>query len=377
MTPEKQTEGRRILDSEPETTLAQLASRLGVPQSDAYRTFAADFRGRKRGPKGSGSTEIDFTVPPVAAASITDAAAAFAAALANAGTLNEPAVRALVAEITAPLSARVDALSVRPVYSITLSESGTAVELPDELYHEQFPQMLQTLRALGILWLCGPAGSGKTHSAGQLAVAMSKALDRPMPYLAISCSGGLSESTFTGRRLLDGSYLTPEFLNVYENGGVVLWDEIDRADPNAMIVINAALSNGHLSTPQRPGSAMATRHKDFYAIFATNTWGNGPDGQYLAAEGMDAATRDRAACAKFEIGYSDAIETAILGSKKSLLAKFRDVRAKAAEHKLRRVVSTRAMEQAARLAAAGMDDLTILAQFARDWSAPERAKVGL
>jgi cobaltochelatase CobS len=179
---------------------------------------------------------------------------------------------------------------------------------------------------------------------------------------------------FTGRRDINGTYVEPPFLRLYETGGIVLLDEFDAADPNVALVINSALANCHLSVPLRAEKPVADRHPDFAAIIATNTWGLGPDGTYTGREGLDASTRDRAAVAKIRIGYSESVEASYLPKSDKLGAALRKVRENVEAQKIRRVVSTRAFEQAARLRAAGMSDRAILNRFLLDWTDAERAK---
>lgn len=247
-----------------------------------------------------------------------------------------------------------------------------------------FEKALKIFHALQIIWLCGPAGSGKTMMAAQFA----KALD--LPFYAISCTAGISESWFIGRRDINGEYISPEFLNLYENGGVILLDEFDAADPNTGLIVNAAIGNGYLTVPLRTSAPLAKRHPKFYVVFATNTWGFGVDGQYTGREGMDASTRDRAVLGKVYVSYSHAIESKFLPDVKnegyavqtwkakklqaglgSTLNKIRD---NIRTHNLKRIMSTRAFEQASILKNAGFSDEEIVSIYFTDWSPNELAK---
>lgn len=249
---------------------------------------------------------------------------------------------------------------------------------------DNFEKGLRILNALQIVWLCGPAGSGKTMMAGQFA----KALD--LPFYAISCTAGISESWFIGRRDINGEYISPEFLNLYENGGVILLDEFDAADPNTGLIVNAAIGNGYLTVPLRTGAPLAKRHPKFYVVFATNTWGFGVDGQYTGREGMDASTRDRAVLGKVHVSYSHTIESKFLPDvrnegydvkvfkvpeiKQGLGNALNKVRDNIRTHNLKRIVSTRAFEQASILKNAGFSDQEILSIYFVDWSPNELAK---
>ena len=108
----------------------------------------------------------------------------------------------------------------------------------------------------------------------------------------------MSESQILGRLVPAGEngqfvFLSTQFLDAYENGGVFLFDEIDAADPNVLLVINSALANGHLSVPSRHEKPTAARHPDFICIAAANTFGHGADRQYVGRNQLDESTLDR------------------------------------------------------------------------------------
>lgn len=117
----------------------------------------------------------------------------------------------------------------------------------DGVQHEQFANVLRKVSAGIPVLLVGPAGSGKTYLAGQVA----KALD--VPFTFNSMSAGVTESSLLGRVLpgADGAwaYRPSPFVTTYRQGGVHLFDEVDAADPNLLVIINAAIANGHLSIP--------------------------------------------------------------------------------------------------------------------------------
>ena len=248
--------------------------------------------------------------------------------------------------------------------------------------HPMLSDLLKVSQAINNVWLCGPAGSGKTTLAHQLATALGR------PFGFISCTSGMSESKLLGRMNVQGTYLPASFVEIYESGGVFLLDEMDACDPNVVLVINAAMANGHLAVPDRVGQQTATRHPDCILVIATNTWGRGSDAQYSGREALDAATRDRFVLSKLWIDYAHAIETQFLGyflpiagqepygipSVRSLAAAFATIRANITKHKLRRILSTRAFAQAACLRNIGYSDQQILQAYFIDWSEAERLK---
>lgn len=248
--------------------------------------------------------------------------------------------------------------------------------------HPALSEAIEISRAINNVWLCGPAGSGKTTLAHQLAQSLG------LDYAFISCTAGMSEAKLLGRMNVQGAYLPAEFVRIYEEGGVFLWDEFDAADPNVVLCANAAMANGHLSVPDRVDRPCATRHPSTILIVATNTWGRGSTSEYTARETLDAATRDRFVLSKIAVDYAPQIEWQYLGGYDATAAKpwacptfaislpnvLARIRANIEKHHLRRVMSTRAFAQAAALRALGWDDRKIIERYFLDWTEQERTK---
>jgi len=168
--------------------------------------------------------------------------------------------------------------------------------------HPMLPKVLAHINLGENVLLVGPRGSGKTTLAAQIAEALS------LPFSDQSCSGGITESAFLGRLCpVTGEYRPTPFVEAYENGGVFLFDEIDAADPNVLIVLNSALANGHITLPARTGRNKAPRHADFRAVAAANTYGLGADRIYAGRQQLDGATLDRFTV--FDVDYSESVET--------------------------------------------------------------------
>jgi MoxR-like ATPase len=150
------------------------------------------------------------------------------------------------------------------------------------------------------------------------------------------------------------------------------------------------MANGKLALPDRIDKQFAERHPDCILIIATNTWGRGGTTEYSARETIDAATRDRFALSKVWVDYAYGIESRFLGHfngqptfstwslvsspAKPLQQVFADLRANIKKHGLRRVLSTRAFQQAAALRKAGFNDAEIISRFFVDWTEQERVK---
>lgn len=257
------------------------------------------------------------------------------------------------------------------VETLVVREPEGKVKVKDRTRRE-FKRVLQLAAARKNILLVGPAGCGKTHLAAQVA----EALD--LPFGSMSCTAGASESQLTGWLLPVGEsgkfeYVPSVFVQLYERGGVFLLDEIDAADPNLLLIINQALANGSFFLPQRLGNPEVKRHKDFICIAAANTYGHGGDMVYAGRERLDGATLDRFRVGLIPLDYDAELEEALV--EQQLLRWGRAVRARIAELKLRRVLSTRFLIDASDMLAAGWDYEEVVEAFFADWPKDERNKV--
>lgn len=243
--------------------------------------------------------------------------------------------------------------------------------------HKKLTDVLRLINA-GIqnVYMVGPAGSGKTTLAEQL----SKALGREFGFLSLS--GGVNETHLLGRVLpqADGAWTfkRSRFVEVYENGGVFLLDEVDAADPNVLVTINAALANGQLSNPI--SGTVHKRHADTVIICAANTFGTGADAQFVGRNQLDAATLDRFVCAIVEVDYDREVERGIAertcGDRATeILAFVWTTRERVQSARMRRTVGTRMVVTACKLAAAGFELAEIKGMALTGWSEDERRRV--
>jgi MoxR-like ATPase len=169
--------------------------------------------------------------------------------------------------------------------------------------HRHFDRVAKTLRVLRRAFLAGPTGSGKTYMAQQLAQALS------LPFYAVSCSGGMSESWIVGRTLVTGTYVAAPFVTAWRDGGVFLLDEVDAAPADVLLILNSALANDVLVIPST--GERIDRHADCYVVAAGNTLGRSYSADYSARQPLDLATRNRFAACSFWIDYDVKVERAI------------------------------------------------------------------
>ena len=213
--------------------------------------------------------------------------------------------------------------------------------------HKCFEKVAKCSQLRQNVLLVGPAGSGKTTLAGQVAEALG------LRFGYISLSGGISENNLTGWLLPieaggQFSYVPAQFVDFVENGGLYLLDDIGCAAPDVLAVLNAGLANRKMFLPQRTGNEALEFHKDFACIGATNqTHG---DINYTAQERMSAEMLDRFCASTIKIDYDPSLEKKIINPDVLLWAK--EIRLIIKRNKLERIMSTRAMIEFSRQAEA-------------------------
>jgi cobaltochelatase CobS len=260
-----------------------------------------------------------------------------------------------------------------PERVVTLSAAGERREIKGHV-HTAFDRVVKLAGIRQNVLLVGPAGCGKTQLAAQVAEALG------LPFAFVSCSAGMSESALQGWLLpieAGGAfaYVPSAFVTAYRDGGVFLLDEIDAADENLLLVINAALANGHMMIPQNHTAPLVKRHADFVCIAAANTFGHGADRVYAGRNQLDGATLDRFRAGMTPMTYCPKLEAAIVDAQ--VLAWGSAIRSQIESNKLRRVMSTRAMLDFSRqkdLLGFTVDDFS--AAYFADWTRDELAKVG-
>lgn len=265
-------------------------------------------------------------------------AEALAAILAK---LAESMTTAIVQDVAAQWTEQVPSMvadllaSARPM-AITV---GTMPTVTVDTAHKCLEDVLLMVVAGTSPFLVGPAGSGKTTLAEQIA----KVLQRPF-YMASRVS---SEYKLTGFVDANGKCVRTAFREAYEHGGVFLFDEVDASDADALTAFNAALAGKLADFPD----GVVARHPDFVAIAAGNTFGRGADRQYVGRNQLDAATLDRFQV--YEVDYDEQLEIKLAGNEEWTKYVQRVRHAIDAE-KVRHVVSPRASIAGAKLLAAGM-----------------------
>lgn len=240
--------------------------------------------------------------------------------------------------------------------------------------HNKFTVVMDRLKATKNIMLVGEAGCGKTHLAGQVAEALG------LKFGSVSCSSDMSSSVLLGWLLpADGGkfeYAVSDFIDLYENGGVFLLDEMDAADPAILLIVNQALANGQVTVPQRKGNTIVKRHPNFICMSACNTFGRGSNLMYSGRERLDESTLDRFRSGMIEMHYDDELEEKLVDAE--VLAWGREVRKRIEGARLKRVISTRFLRDATALKElAGYNMEQIKDLFFTGWKSDEKGKIDL
>ena len=169
--------------------------------------------------------------------------------------------------------------------------------------HSKFERILGLAINRLPIWLVGPAGSGKSFLACQLAKSMG------LPYYFQSVGPQTTKTDLLGYMDATGKYVSTHLRTAYEHGGVFLLDEIDAGNGAVLTVLNNMLENGHGSFPDK----IVEKHKDFVIISAANTFGHGSDRIYVGRNQLDGATLERFIVINFE--YDESLELKISGNK--------------------------------------------------------------
>ena len=258
-----------------------------------------------------------------------------------------------------------DFLSVKErIISSYLESKKTQIFIAGELKyelegseHKELPKLVSFLNMFKQAMIVGPTGSGKSTLAKQAAKALGQR------YGSFSCNMEASKSELVGFANLNG-YVTSQFLDFYENGGVFLVDEYDAMSPSIAVVLNAVFDRtGQISVPNRQENPIAKKHKDFYCILAGNTWGSGSV-EYQGREMQDLAFLDRFKLCRILIGYDEKIEKAISGDNHDWFMKIREYIKKNVESE---EFSTRSIHDAAMLLFNNFSKSDVLNMIGAHW----------
>ena len=232
-----------------------------------------------------------------------------------------------VPEIT-PIEIEIPAPEVKLPEVIAVEEDG-------EIKHEKYNAIKACITNNIPVYLVGPAGSGKNHTLEQIAWDLGLTF-----YFTNSVQ---QEYKLTGFIDAGGTYHETEFYKAFTKGGLFFLDEMDASIPEVLVLLNAAIANGYFEFP----NGRVEANKQFRAVAAGNTMGNGADEQYTGRLVLDQATLDRFAIIEFD--YDIRIEKLLAKGNIELVNFIRELRKQAKEKGIRATFSYRCITMITKL----------------------------
>jgi len=270
----------------------------------------------------------------------------------------------LASEILAKLKQEVSGIGKPKIMAVSYNGERRKLTFPASPY---LSKLILLGSARKNILLVGPAGCGKTSVALQLAEALDLKFD------SLSFTSGASEAWLLGRNLVSG-YVTAGFVDLFENGGIFLGDELDSADANTLMILNSALANGHMTNPIT--GKRLKRHDNFIFMGAANTYGLGADSVYTARNRLDAAFLDRFVCGTVPMDYSSEIEETLCPDK-YIRETLQEARLKLREMKAKQFISTRALQDSYDLSLVGIPFNDSIKSITASWPSGLAEQIGL
>lgn len=241
------------------------------------------------------------------------------------GAVDITKVREIVADELAKLVAT-DAKKAAKVIEVAKKNN----DKKNEVYCAKFQRIVAKVSRGNNVYLFGPAGSGKSHTAEQVAEALGLDFYGQTTIQFAHDVRGYGDA--------GGNYQDTPFYKAFAFGGLYFQDEYDRSNAEAAIVLNSALANGWYDFPI---VGRVEAHPNFRFIAAGNTLMTGADEEYVTGQEIDASSRDRFAYF-FEIDYSHEVELHIAHGNEQIVSFVEDVRQAIKQTGIKHVVSYRA-----------------------------------
>ena len=231
--------------------------------------------------------------------------------------------------------------------------------------------------------LVGPAGSGKSTIVRLACKALGAKL------FHTPCGGDIREQHLLGRTIpVEGewTYIPAPFVTGFESEepSVILLDEMDGvSDPSTLLTINDVLAGfDKLALPWRWSNPYAQQGKGFLGVAATmNTIGAGATALYQGRTALDGSTLDRFVGRIIVVGYDNNYEeayvkgpegTPVTPNGKELLDFIRQLRKYVEANNLRRIVSTRMLQQGVAMLRRGWSFHDVKEALLTGWSPDDR-----
>ena len=199
-----------------------------------------------------------------------------------------------------------------------------------EVYCSKFERIVAKVARGNNVYLYGRAGSGKSHTAEQVAERLGLDFYGQTTIQFAHDVRGYGDA--------GGNFQETPFFKAFAHGGLYFQDEYDRSNSEAAIVLNSALANGWYDFPI---VGRVNAHPNFRFMAAGNTLMKGADEEYVTGQIIDASSRDRFGFF-FEVDYNHTVELKIAGGNEEIVAFVEDIREAIKSTGIQQVVSYRA-----------------------------------
>lgn len=218
--------------------------------------------------------------------------------------LAPPIIGDVCGSVQKMLDSAIKQVEVEPKVIEVVTPDADPVQIDGE-QHENFELLLRLVGAGENVFMSGPAGSGKTTGAKNVAEALGMEL--------IVQPVALDKFEATGFVDAGGSYRESAVYRwaTSEKPALLLLDEVDGWMPQALVALNPILDNRLGIFPGGQQFEIDPRHR---VIATANTWGLGADAEYVGRNRLDAASLDRFG-ARIGWGYDEKFERKLVKAK--------------------------------------------------------------
>lgn len=214
--------------------------------------------------------------------------------------------------------------------------------------NKDFAKFCNLVNAGKPLYMYGPAGSGKSYTAKQIADSLG--------YDYYETSQAMFAHELKGYGDANGEFVETAFYRAFSGGGVFFLDEVDASAPEALVVLNNAIANKRFDFPVI-GNVNA--HENFRVIAAGNTRMTGATLEYTARQMQDTSFKNRFFFAT--VTYDRDVMLDITGGDEEIVNFGADLRRAARETGISQLFSYRQAQDLATLQeACGNDDVYLL-----------------
>lgn len=179
------------------------------------------------------------------------------------------------------LEQMIKTLSQVQTKTIDLRINDSLTKHIEKVVHYNFTKIVQLIARKQAVYLYGPAGTGKSQLAEDVAEALNLTF-----YPASTLT---QEFKLSGYKDAGGLYHDTNFFKAFTQGGLFFLDELDSCLSEVVVGLNGALANGYYDFP----TGTERQHENFRVISAGNTIGRGGDLLYTARQPLDLSTLDR------------------------------------------------------------------------------------